>query len=89
MNIVHVLFSVKREDIFDVLGKLARMRNLRRSLSWSENSRSKGRSRVGAKTENQVSRMDISGETFLIFAIILIIAWAAFQVWLRWHGPQQ
>jgi hypothetical protein len=27
MNIVHVLFSVKRGDIIDALGKSARMRN--------------------------------------------------------------
>jgi hypothetical protein len=45
--------------------------------------------RLGARTENQVSRMDTSGEIFVIFAIIGIIAWAAFQVWLRWHGPEQ
>jgi hypothetical protein len=29
--------------------------------------------------------MDLSGEIFVIFAIILIIAAAAFHVWLRWH----
>jgi len=32
-----------------------------------------------------VSRMDISGETFLIFMTIAVIAWAAFEVWLRRH----